>query len=234
ETSQLVSYGGSGTLVTAVPDSGYVFNRWSDGLGAASRAEANVTSALTVTAEFVEDDVVLTQYTLTYAAGANGSILGASPQVVNEGSNGSAVTAVPDFGYHFVEWSDGSTQNPRTDLNVAADVSVTATFAINVYTLTYSAAHGGDVYGPLGQIVPHGGDGDFVNVATSVEGYVFAGWNDGLPDPDRRDTAVTGDVTVTATFTLIDIRAEYYLATAGGSLVGPTEQLVPYGSDAEM
>src|SRR5690606_31466312 len=207
ESSQEVSYGGSGTLVTAVPDSGYVFHRWSDGLGTASRTESNVTSAVTLTAEFVEDDVVLTQYTLTYAAGANGSISGASPQVVNEGSNGSAVTAVPDVGHHFVAWSDGSTQNPRTELNVMADVSVTATFAINVYTLTYSAAYGGEVNGPLVQMVPHGGDGDFVNVAPTVEGYVFAGWSDGLPDADRRDTGVIGDITVTANFTLIDIRA---------------------------
>jgi hypothetical protein len=44
---------------------------------------------------------------LTYTAGSHGSISGTSPQTVNYGGNGTAVTAVPDAGYHFVEWSDG-------------------------------------------------------------------------------------------------------------------------------
>src|SRR5207244_5525546 len=82
-------------------------------------------------------------YTLTYTAGANGTITGTSPQTVNYGADGSAVTAVPDTGYHFVNWSDSSTQNPRTDINVTADISVTANFTINTYTLTYTAAANG-------------------------------------------------------------------------------------------
>ena len=72
-------------------------------------------------------------YTLTYTAGANGSITGTSPQIVASGGNGTAVTAVPDANYHFVNWSDSSTANPRTDSNVTANVSVTANFAINNY-----------------------------------------------------------------------------------------------------
>ena len=78
-------------------------------------------------------------FTLTYTAGANGSISGASPQTVNYGADGSLVTAVPDANYHFVNWSDASIANPRTDLNVTADLSVTANFAIDTYTLTYTA-----------------------------------------------------------------------------------------------
>ena len=70
-------------------------------------------------------------YTLSYFAGANGSINGMSPQIVDYGLSGSAVSAVPDTGYHFVDWSDGSTDNPRTDVDVTEDKSVTANFAIN-------------------------------------------------------------------------------------------------------
>jgi hypothetical protein len=69
-------------------------------------------------------------YTLTYTAGANGTISGTSPQTVNHGSDGSAVKAVPDTGYQFVDWSDGSSENPRTDENVTADTSVTANFDV--------------------------------------------------------------------------------------------------------
>ena len=55
------------------------------------------------------------QLKLTYTAGANGLISGTTPQVVFSTGTGSAVTAVPATGYHFVNWSDASTANPRTD-----------------------------------------------------------------------------------------------------------------------
>ena len=45
-------------------------------------------------------------YTLTYTAGPNGSISGTTPQTVNYGADGTPVTAVPNTGYHFVNWSD--------------------------------------------------------------------------------------------------------------------------------
>jgi hypothetical protein len=67
-------------------------------------------------------------YTLTYTAGANGSITGATPQTVNPGANGTAVTAVPNPGYSFVQWSDGVLTASRTDTNVTADITVTASF----------------------------------------------------------------------------------------------------------
>src|SRR6185369_15236355 len=107
---------------------------WSDGYPTAARTDMNVTANVTATASFA-----INTYTLTYTAGANGSITGTSPQTVNHGGNGTAVTAVPDAHYHFVNWSDGSTSNPRTDTNVTANISVTANFAIDTYTLTYTA-----------------------------------------------------------------------------------------------
>ena len=47
------------------------------------------------------------------------------------------MTAVPNTGYHFVDWSDGVLTAARTDLNVTANLSVTANFAIDTFTLTY-------------------------------------------------------------------------------------------------
>lgn len=40
-------------------------------------------------------------------------------------------------GMHFEQWSDGNTENPRT-LTVEDDINLTAEFAKNPYTLTYS------------------------------------------------------------------------------------------------
>jgi hypothetical protein len=63
-----------------------------------------------------------------------------------------------------VNWSDGSTANPRTDSGVAANKSVTANFAINTYTLTYSAGPNGTVSGTTPQTVTHGSSGTTVTV----------------------------------------------------------------------
>ena len=71
-----------------------------------------------------------TNFTLTYTAGPNGSITGDTPQTVAQGDDGTAVTAIADSGYQFVNWSDGSTDNPRTDTNVTGNISVTANFAL--------------------------------------------------------------------------------------------------------
>ena len=68
----------------------------------------------------------ITTFTLTYAAGSSGSISGTTSQIVSLGSDGTAVTAVADTGYQFLQWSDLLTANPRTDTDVTANISVTA------------------------------------------------------------------------------------------------------------
>ena len=52
-----------------------------------------------------------------------------------------------------MSWSDGVTTATRTDTNVTADKSVTATFAINTYTLTYTAGAHGTILGTSPQTV---------------------------------------------------------------------------------
>ncbi|MGM0453079.1 MAG: InlB B-repeat-containing protein [Thermodesulfobacteriota bacterium] len=127
QASQTVKHDGSAGAVTAQPDENYAFTHWSgDYMGTeASLTLSNVVSDMRLTANF---ERAVDTFTLTYAAGTGGTISGASPQVVDEGESGSAVTAVADSDYEFVRWSDGSTANPRTETNVAADLSVTAKF----------------------------------------------------------------------------------------------------------
>ncbi|MCX6752817.1 MAG: BspA family leucine-rich repeat surface protein [Candidatus Nomurabacteria bacterium] len=69
-------------------------------------------------------------YSVSYIAGGNGSITGSTSQTVNYGTDATEVTAVPDLGYQFVDWSDASTQNPRIDTNITGDVTVTANFEL--------------------------------------------------------------------------------------------------------
>lgn len=123
---QTVREGEDGTEVTAVPDPGYYFVSWEDGVLTASRTDTNVLADLLTTATFA---LSTGDYTLTYVAGDNGSITGDNPQTVAQGSDGTAVTAVPDSGFRFSYWSDGSVENPRTDLNIQDDITVEATFS---------------------------------------------------------------------------------------------------------
>ena len=83
--------------------------------------------------------VVPITFTLTYTAGANGTITGTTPQTVNHNADGTAVTAVPNTGCAFVNWSDSRTDNPRTDANVTTNLSVTANFALTPYGLWMQA-----------------------------------------------------------------------------------------------
>jgi uncharacterized repeat protein (TIGR01451 family) len=220
---QTVSFGASGTAVTAVPNTGYHFVQWSDASTTNPRTDANVTATINVTASFA-----INTYALTYAAGTNGILSGTPSQSVNYGASGSAVTAVPNTGYHFVQWSDASTTNPRTDTNVTADLSVTASFAINTYALTYTAGANGTISGTSPQTVNYGASGTAVTVVPDT-GYHFVQWSDGSTTNPRTDTNIIGNLTVTASFA-IDTHTLTYAAAANGTISGDTSQAVNYGA----
>ncbi len=197
-TPQTVAAGSSGSQVTAVADTGYHFSSWSDDSTSNPRIDKNVQSDLNVTASFEKDKA---NYTLTYTAGAHGSIDGNSAQTVAAGSDGSPVTAVADGGYHFSKWSDGSTTNPRTDKNVQADLNVTANFEKDKtsYTLTYSAGAHGSIDGSSPQTVAAGSDGSPVT-AVADGGYHFSSWSDNSTQNPRTDKNVQSDLSVSASF----------------------------------
>ncbi|KKP79636.1 MAG: S-layer domain protein, partial [Candidatus Moranbacteria bacterium GW2011_GWF2_35_39] len=116
-------------LPTAPNRTNYAFSEWNtqaDGNGTEFTDATLVTANITVYAQWT-----INSHTLTYTAGANGAIVGTTPQTINHGADGTAVTADPDDNYHFVEWSDLSTDNSRTDTNVTGDISVTANFVAN-------------------------------------------------------------------------------------------------------
>jgi outer membrane protein assembly factor BamB len=166
-------------------------------------------------------------YSLEYTAGDNGTISGEPSQVVLANGSGSAVEAVADEHYHFVEWSDGVTDNPRTDSNISADLDVTANFAIDTFTVTFDLGEHGTRTGggELVQTVEYGTDA--VAPEFDVEaGWTFTGW-------DSDFTGVTEDITVTAlyevqAFTVTFELGEHGTRVGGGELV----QTVEYGSAA--
>lgn len=230
-TPQTVASGGNGTEVTAVPDAGYHFVSWDDGVLTASRTDTDIISNHTHTASFA-----INTYSLTYTSGSHGSISGSSPQTVNYGANGTAVEAVPDTGYHFTSWSDLLGDNPRTDSNVTDNVSVTASFEINSYSLHYSAsapgpgnAVNGTIEGSSSQSVNYGSNGTAVTAIPNT-GYYFVRWSDNVTSNPRTDSNISSSLTVYAIF---DISTYFltYSAGAGGSILGSSSQTIEYGNN---
>ena len=172
-----------------------------------------ITADCTVDAHFVT-----AQYTLSYAAGPNGTLGGDTVQTVNHGGAGTMVTAVPDSGYSFVEWSDASTTNPRTDSNVTGDLSVTASFALNSYSVTATAGAGGSI-GPASQMIAHGSTATFIPVPEYGYGIATVSGCGGTLDGSTYTTGViTEACAVDASFRTLDLS----WSLAGGELAAAT------------
>ncbi|MFA6027598.1 MAG: chitobiase/beta-hexosaminidase C-terminal domain-containing protein [Patescibacteria group bacterium] len=137
-------------------------------------------------------------YTFTYTAGTNGSIVGSATQTVNQGEDGTEVVATPDAHYHFVSWSDGVTTAARTDANASSDITVSASFAIDTYTVTFNSNGGSEVSPITG--VPYNTTITLPTDPTKT-GYALNGWfsdNETFLIPFTASTAVTADITVYA------------------------------------
>ncbi len=197
---QTVSHGGSGTAVTAVANEGYHFVGWSDGGLTAERTDTNIAADLSVTANFEENATVT--YTITASAGEHGSIAPSGAVVVNEGAS-QTFNITPEAGHHVTDVVvDGvsiGANSTYTFNNVTANHTISASFAINTYTLTYTAGTGGTLSGDAVQSVDHGNDGTAVT-AVANPGYHFVDWSDGVTTATRTDTNIMADISVTAHF----------------------------------
>jgi hypothetical protein len=147
---------------------------------------------------------ILPTFVLNYAAGDNGSLSGSTTQRVSYGMDGIAITAIPDFGYHFTNWSDGFDNNPRRDLTIMATTTVDANFAINTYTLNYEGGSGGYLIGTTTQAVIHGGSGSAVSAVPNLDNK-FVNWSDGSTNNPRTDTVVESNMSVKANFIFVYI-----------------------------
>lgn len=102
--------------------------------------------------------------------------------------------------YHFVRWSDGSTQNPYT-LVLTGNTTLTAIFAIDSVLVRATPANPlkGAVMG--GGVVPLNGTTTLTAIPSSSN--VFLTWSNGVTDNPYTLTA-TSDTTLQAFFTLPD------------------------------
>ncbi|MEI6245719.1 MAG: InlB B-repeat-containing protein [Acidobacteriota bacterium] len=225
DTSQTVAYGSNGTTVTAVPAQYHYFVGWSDGVLTPARRETSVGAGVSATAEFAAYRVHL-----AYAAGTYGSVSGVTSQTVDQGSNGTTVTATPDVHAQFVSWSDGVLTAARRDIGVTSDVAVTAAFALDTFHLAYTAGAGGTISGVASQTVTYGASATTVTALPDAH-YQFVSWSDGVKTAERCDKNVSGAVAATASFA-IDTYHVAYTAGTGGTISGVASQTVAYGASA--
>ena len=230
---QIVNHGASGTTVTAVPSTGCHFTGWSDGVASASRTDMNITANVNVTANFAHDTGDLTMATV--GNGTTTPVIGTGTININTATS---ISATANTGYYFTNWTvSGSVSVANlASLSTTATLTgahgcagtVTANFAINQYTLTYTAGMGGTLTGTSPQTVNHGSSGTTVTAVASTA-YHFTGWSDGVASASRTDTNITANVNVTANFAINQYTLTYTAGT-GGTITGTSPQTVNQGS----
>ncbi len=176
--------------LTAIPNYGYHFVRWSDG-STDNPHTVTVTQNRTYTAQFTYNTYHITKN----CDDTKGTIIGSSS--ANYLST-VTLTANPNYGYHFTQWSDSVTDNPRTFV-LTQDTAFTAEFERNSYAITGVT---GDA--SFGQVQ---GGGSFlyldtiVLTATAVDHYHFTHWQDGNTE-NPRSIVVYSDSVFTAQFAI--------------------------------
>ena len=206
--------GATCTLV-ATPASGYQFQSWKkNGTVVSTNASYSftVTENATYTAYFGEAPI--NYYTITTVVTPNGAGTVTGGGTYQEGSS-VTVEAIPNVGYTFAQWQNGSTLNPFTT-TVTHDITYTAYFEQEEYTVSVyaSPSYGGTATG--GGTFHYGETATLT--ATPSEGYEFAGWSDGNND-NPRNVTVIGSVSYTAIFN-----------EAGTTYYNVTTYVDPYGA----
>ncbi len=174
----------------AIPNKGYHFTQWSDGVTDNPRAII-LTKDTTFTALFTPNRYTIS---VTYDA-TQGSIEGASGEF--DFMSNLLYRAIPNNGYQFSQWSDGNTDNPRTII-LTQDTTFEAVFNINRYKVDfvdwdYSILKSDSVEYLSAAVPP---------ANPTREGYTFIGWN-------KEVSAVTQDTVITALYNINYYRVDF-------------------------
>ena len=202
-------YEGESAILTATANDGYTFGSWTDGNTDNPRT-VMVTGDATYTATFKAWRTI----TVISIDETQGTVSGGGTYLEDAEIE---ISATPAEHYHFAQWNDGNTDNPRT-ITVTSDSTFTAVFAIDQHTVTVVSADT-----EMGT-VSEGGTYDYgteIQIsATPADGYGFVAWNGGNID-NPRTVIVTEDTTYTATFgvlrTISVVSADETMGTVEGT-----------------
>lgn len=213
------SCGNNTAIIQATGNTNYHFDHWNDG-NTSNPRYVPVTQDTFFTAYF---NINLANVSVGCNDTAMGHVSGSGNYIWDSLFT---ITATPNYGYHFVQWNDGSTQASR-QVSVRQNTSYTAMFAPNIYNLVVMQN-----YSSRGSV---SGAGSYnyntqqLIVATAASGYMFECWTDGNTDNPRMVT-LTKDTVFIANF----IQSNYTVMTncniAHGSVSGGGSYL--YGTTA--
>ena len=219
EASKTSASMGDEITLTATPDEGYEFEKWSVTYGESGTVEVSdegifkmPAANVTVTATFAAID-----YKITVTPPTGGTI-SVSAETAHEGDE-ITLTATPAEGYKFVSWNV-TTDNGTVDVTdsegiytvtmPAANVTVTATFTAIDYTITVTPPTGGTI--SVSAETAHVGD-LITLTATPNANYEFTSWSVTYQSEEGTTVAVevtnntftmpAADVTVSAVFTYV-------------------------------
>lgn len=207
--SQCASFMGEGlyaageeVLISAVPETGYIFTSWSDLSASAYRSITMPASDLALTADFqslVEIVVGDETDSITYTS-TDGDLIRTSNTYSGwfNLSGSISVTLVPGEGRALSSWSDGETSLSRV-ISTANPVRLEADTFRDVARYTLNIGVNDSDLGT----VTGGGEYEEENVAeleaVPAQGISFVGWSDGSVDNPRYVT-VSSDMDITAIF----------------------------------
>ena len=172
--------------ISATPKVGYLFARWSDG-NTENPRKITVESELSLTAEFT----AVCRLSVLSNDATMGTVEGSGEYAE---STVVILSALPNEGFQFARWNDGSTENPRP-VTVMEDTELTAEF-LPLHSLSVTADATTDIVEGSGEYA----EGTVVILsALPNEGFQFARWNDGNTE-NPRPVTVMEDTELTAEF----------------------------------
>ncbi|WP_295445522.1 hypothetical protein, partial [uncultured Thiodictyon sp.] len=194
-TPNPVDHGTSSTC-SATPTAGYTFSAWSGDCTGASCVLSNVTAAKAVTATFMRNSYVIT----ASASPAAGGAVSCTPNPADYDGT-STCGATPNAGYTFSAWSGDCTGASCVLSNVTAAKAVAATFSLNTYAITATAA---PAAGGVASCTPNPVDYGATSLCTASAntGYTFMAWSGDCTGAGTSCTLtnVTAAKSVTANF----------------------------------
>jgi uncharacterized repeat protein (TIGR02543 family) len=171
----------------------------------------------------------LERYDLTVATVGQGSVSPGNQTSIYAGTTLNLV-AIPDEDWIFEGWSGAASGTTNTTITMNSDKSVTATFTeappVNLTMLTVGQ----------GSIIPGNTSyslGSSVDLkAIPAAGWSFSGWTGDASGSENTTITMTGNKTVTATFT----QDTYYLTmvTVGQGTVNPGNNSYPSGTNVDI
>ena len=144
------------------------------------------------------------KYNVTFTTGSGGSV--SIPGGSYDSGSSVSVTATPNSEYVFVNWSNGSTQNPLS-VTVTSNQSITANFEKRKYPLTVSITGSGTVSEEIisaGKTTTEYTSGSIIQLtANPLEGSGFSGWS-GTVSSTENPIQLTVDESKSITSTFLE------------------------------